>query len=135
MSAKPITVTSENFEAEVLRSALPVVVDLWAPWCGPCRNIAPILEELAIRYEGQVKVAKVNVDEEPSIASAFQVQSIPTLAVLYQGALFGSVVGFGGRASIEEMFTEVAQLPAKVAADSHDEVTHEEPLDDAEPID
>jgi thioredoxin 1 len=116
MSANTVIVTADNWEAEVMNSAVPVIVDLWAEWCGPCKQIAPLLEEFGSQYAGKVKVAKVNVDEERAIAQAFDVQSIPTLAVVFQGGLVGKVVGFGGRAHVEQVFAEVAKIPEKVAA-------------------
>ncbi len=99
-----------------MNESLPIVVDLWAPWCGPCRALTPILEELAGTYHGKVKVVKVNVDEQQEIAQAFEVQSIPMLAILYQGSLVGKVVGFGGREQIVELFKEVVLVPEKIAA-------------------
>lgn len=97
-------VTSQSFQTEVIDSALPVVVDLWAPWCGPCRAMAPVLDELATRYAGKVKVVKVNVDEEPQLAAAFQVRGIPTLAVLRGRKVVDQQVGFAGKAGIEALF-------------------------------
>jgi thioredoxin len=97
-------VRSDTFEAEILKADLPVVVDLWAPWCGPCRAAAPVLESLATEYAGRVKVVKVNVDDEPEIAGAFQVQGIPTFAVVHSGALVGAVSGFGGRPHLKQLF-------------------------------
>jgi thioredoxin len=111
----PVTITEENWEAEVMKSDIPVVVDLWATWCPPCRAIAPILDEMATRWEGKVKVAKVNVDEQRRIYAAFDTQSIPTLGIVYQGGLVGKVVGFGGRAAVEGLFEDVAALPEKLA--------------------
>lgn len=108
-------VNAATFEREILKADLPVVVDLWAPWCGPCRAAAPVLEALATEYAGRVKVVKVNVDEEPGIAGAFQVQGIPTFAVVHQGALLGAVSGFGGRPHLQQLFdaaADAAQGPA-----------------------
>ncbi len=105
-------VTATSFRGEVTESPLPVVVDLWAPWCGPCRTMSPVLEDLAARYEGKVKVVKVNVDEGPSLAAAFRVQGIPTLAVLRGNTVIDNRFGFGGRAAIEQLFARAAASPA-----------------------
>ena len=90
---KPIEVTEQSFEEAVLRSTQPVLVDFWAPWCAPCRYIAPIVEELAGEYEGKAGFAKVNVDESPSIASRFGISSIPTLIVFKDGQPVQQLVG------------------------------------------
>ena len=90
---KPMAVTDATFSAEVERSPLPVLLDLWAPWCGPCHMVAPVLEELADEMAGRVRVAKVNVDENPATASRFQVRSIPTLLVLKKGEELERMVG------------------------------------------
>src|SRR4051812_45039335 len=79
LDLKPVTVTDRTFSAEVERSPVPVLVDLWAPWCGPCRMIAPVIDELAAEMRGRVKFAKLNVDENPATASRFNVGGIPTL--------------------------------------------------------
>jgi thioredoxin len=84
----------------VERSPLPVLLDLWAPWCGPCRMIAPVLEQLATEMTGQVRVAKLNVDENPQTAARFQVQSIPTLLVLQNGREVDRVVGVQTKAEL-----------------------------------
>ena len=98
-----VAIGQENFEKEVLQSDLPVLLDFWAPWCGPCRMLGPVIEELAGDYAGRVKVGKVNVDEEPALASAFRVMSIPTLAVLKGGKILRASVGVKSKLEIEEM--------------------------------
>ena len=80
-----IIITEENFENEVLNSDKPVLVDFWAQWCGPCRMLGPIIEEIANDYEGKVKVGKVNVDEQPNLASKYGIASIPTVIVFKNG--------------------------------------------------
>ena len=91
---KEITITKSNFESEVLNSPIPVVVDFWATWCGPCRMIAPVIEELAEEYDGKVKVGKVNVDDEPELASQFKIVSIPTIVVVKDGKISAKAVGY-----------------------------------------
>ena len=76
---KPVHVTSANFSKEITNSDIPVVVDFWAPWCAPCRAVAPLLDKMASEFAGQVKVAKINVDENPDLAQQFEVRGIPTL--------------------------------------------------------
>ncbi len=76
-----LTITEENFEQEVLNSEVPVLIDFWAAWCAPCRMIAPTIDDLAVEMTGKIKVGKVNVDEQPNLASAFRVMSIPTIAM------------------------------------------------------
>jgi thioredoxin 1 len=109
----PRHVTIETFETEVIDSDLPVVIDFWAPWCGPCRAIGPVLENLANRWAGQVKVVKLNVDEEPEIAGAFQVRSIPTIVAMRGRDVIDVQVGFGGQQALEKLFVKLANSDSK----------------------
>jgi thioredoxin 1 len=99
-----VELTDANFESEALQSELPVVVDLWAPWCGPCKMLTPIIEELAEEYEDKVKVTKVNVDESPQIASKFNVISIPTILFLKNGAISEQHVGLLAKEPLKAKF-------------------------------
>ncbi|MBW4654311.1 MAG: thioredoxin [Kaiparowitsia implicata GSE-PSE-MK54-09C] len=88
-----LSVTDSTFKQEVLDNDVPVLVDFWAPWCGPCRMVAPVVDEIADQYAGQVKVVKVNTDENPSIASQYGIRSIPTLMIFKGGQRVDMVVG------------------------------------------
>ncbi len=86
-------VTDSTFKQEVLESEVPVLVDFWAPWCGPCRMVAPIVDEISVQYEGKVKVVKLNTDENPTVASQYGIRSIPTLMIFKGGQRVDMVVG------------------------------------------
>ncbi len=92
--AKPVIVTEQTFDGEVLKSDLPVLVDFWAAWCGPCRMVAPIVEELAGEYAGRLKVAKVDVDDNQNLAVRYGIMSIPTLGVFRGGEMIERIVGY-----------------------------------------
>ena len=94
-------VTDKDFEKEVLNSDQPVLVDFWAPWCGPCRQLGPVIEELAQENDGQAKVFKLNVDENPATAGEYGVQAIPTMVFFKGGKPAGSLVGFQSKAAIQ----------------------------------
>jgi thioredoxin 1 len=96
-------IRSKDWEDKVLGSEIPVFVDFWAPWCGPCRAIAPVVEELAGQYLGKIKFAKVNVDDNSDLASRYNIFSIPTLALFNKGQLVAQSVGAGSKSSYQNM--------------------------------
>lgn len=98
-----MNITKNNFEQEVLHSDKPVLIDFWAPWCGPCRMLSPVISEIAEEYGDKVKVCKVNVDDEGELAASFNVMSIPTLVVVKDGKVTNSAIGVRPKAQIVEM--------------------------------
>lgn len=98
-----IVLTNQNFESEVMQSDIPVLVDFWAVWCGPCKMLAPIVSEIAQEYEGKVKVGKVNVDDEPALAGRFGISSIPTLILFKNGQQAAVSVGVRPKEELVQM--------------------------------
>ncbi len=95
-------VTTDTFDRDVLQSDVPVLVDFWAPWCGPCRMVGPAVDEIASEFQGKAKVFKVNVDEQPEIAARYGVQSIPTLAVFKSGKVADQIIGAASKSAIAQ---------------------------------
>ncbi|MCI9659139.1 MAG: thioredoxin [Lachnospiraceae bacterium] len=98
-----LKITKDNFEAEVIQSKEPVLLDFWAVWCPPCQMLAPVVEEIAAEYEGRVKVGKINVDEERELSAAFQVENIPTLVVIKDKKAVRTAVGYQSKEQIKAM--------------------------------
>ena len=100
--SKPVEIKETEFDQTVIKSQMPVLVDFWAPWCGPCRMVAPVVEELSGEYDGKVSFVKVNVDDNPQVASQFGVMSIPTLILFKDGKPATTVVGFRPKAELKK---------------------------------
>ncbi len=96
-------ITDADFEEKILKSTIPVLVDFWAPWCGPCRMAGPVLDELAKEYEGKVQIVKINVDENQKSAGDYDVMSIPTTVLIKNGNEIGRQIGFGGKKIFEDL--------------------------------
>jgi thioredoxin 1 len=96
-----LQVNDSNFEDEIVKSTLPAMVDLWAPWCGPCHMVSPLVEELAQEYDGRFKVAKMNIDENPMTPNRYGIRAIPTILLFKDGELADTIVGAVGKAHIE----------------------------------
>ena len=124
-----LKITKNNFESEVLRSEVPVLLDFWATWCPPCRMLSPIIEEIAGEYEGRAKVGKVNVDEEPELAAMFKVENIPTMVVMKEGKVrtetnrSGGIQG--GISNGEDIYFRVAFKPVATITKRQDTITQE----------
>jgi thioredoxin 1 len=104
---KPLTISDDNFETEVLKSEKPVLIDFWATWCGPCRTIAPIVEELAVEYNGKVKFGKLDVDNNQQTAIKYGVRSIPTLLVFKNGVVKETIIGAVPKGQIVQKLNSV----------------------------
>ncbi len=105
-SANIVIVNSNNYAQEVENSSVPILVDFWASWCGPCLAVAPVLEQLAIKYDGKIKIGKVNVDEQPALAAKFKVMSIPTLILFKNGSVVQQMVGMRSVQELEAMINK-----------------------------
>jgi thioredoxin 1 len=102
--SKGIAITNENFESEVLNSPIPVLIDFWAEWCGPCRMIGPIIDQLAAEYEGRIKIGKIDVDKEAALSDRHGIVSIPTLVVYKDGSPVQQKIGASSKQDIEGLF-------------------------------
>ena len=108
--SKTVYLSDDNFDEEVLESKVPVLVDFWADWCGPCRRVAPVIEEIAERYVGQLKVGKLNVDENPGVASFHGIKSIPTLIFFRDGKPVEEVIGVVPKEQLVDVISRVLDI-------------------------
>lgn len=108
-NAEPIELTDDTFEDEVLNADQPVLIDFWAPWCGPCRVVSPVVEELAEEYEGQIKVGKVNVDNNPQTAQEYGIRAIPALLFFKEGEVADEAVGAVPKPQLAEKIEALAE--------------------------
>jgi len=113
MISEPIHVSDADFENQVLKNSLPVVVDFWAPWCGPCRMVAPVLDKLAQEYAGKVVIAKVNTDEDQQYAMQYGVQGIPTMIFVADGKLIHRQVGALAEPVLRDLFDQFVDITSK----------------------
>ena len=104
-----IKLTKDNFDAEDSNANIPVLVDFWATWCGPCRMIAPVIESIAEKFDGRIKVGKVNVDEEPEISLEYNIASIPTVMIFKNGEEVSKSIGYSDEAEIEQLVLQAIQ--------------------------
>jgi thioredoxin 1 len=102
-----LKITNDNFEKKVMKANAPVVVDFWAPWCGPCKMLGPVIEELAVDFTGKVSVGKVNIEEEQALASDFKVMSIPTVMIFKDGKLVEKIMGFKQKEEFERILKNI----------------------------
>ncbi len=103
-----VQVTDANFEAEILKSGIPALVDFWAPWCGPCRAMGPVIDELATEYDGKVRIVKMNVDDNPATPSKYGIRAIPTIILFKNGEVVEQITGAVSKSSIKDMISQKA---------------------------
>lgn len=107
-SSTVLTLTEANFSSEVLQSAAPVLVLFWAGWCGACKTIAPVLDELADQYDDRVKIGRINIDEQPALTAEYGVRAVPTLVLLRRGQVADQIVGLRSKRDLEDSFDQLA---------------------------